>query len=172
MPTLTNILLIRHAEKPRDPLDHTLTPVGLARTQAYVAYFQHYAIGQSASPLNHLFAAADSVGSQRSTMTLAPLSAALGLQVDVRFDDHGYQRLADEIRITGKYDNSNILICWHHGQLLNLATALGAPPQSLPASWPADVFGWLLHLSFDAAGTCRARAVNQELMCGDCGKMV
>ena len=172
MPALTNILLIRHAEKPADVQDHTLTVAGQERAYAYVAYFQHYAIGKAMIKLDHLFAAANSPGSDRSTLTLAPLSAVLGLPVDVRFEDHGYQRLADEIRNNGKYDSSNILICWHHGQLLNLALALGAPAQSLPELWPDDVFGWLLQLTFDAAGTCSARAINQDLMFGDCGRAV
>jgi hypothetical protein len=172
MPALTNILLIRHAEKPADLQDQTLTVAGQGRAHAYVAYFQHYATGNGIIKLDHLFAAANSTGSDRSTLTLAPLSAVLGLPVDVRFEDHGYPRLADEIRTNGKYDHSNILICWHHGQLLNLAIALGAPAQSLPALWPDDVFGWLLQLSFDAAGTCSARAINQELMYGDCGRAV
>ncbi len=172
MPKLTNILLIRHAEKPADAQDHTLTVAGQARAHAYVAYFQHYAIGNAVIKLDHLFAAADSPGSDRSTLTLAPLAAALGLPVDVRFEDHGYQLLADEICNNGKYDNSNILICWHHGQLLNLAIALGAPRQSLPAIWPDDVFGWLVQLSFDASGVCVARTLNQELMVGDSGRAV
>ena len=172
MPALTNILLIRHAEKPADVQDHTLSVAGQERAHAYVAYFQRYAIGNVVIQIDHLFAAANSPGSDRSTLTLAPLSLALGLSVDTRFDDRGYQLLADEIRNNRKYDNSNILICWHHGQLLNLAVALGAPRQSLPAIWPDDVFGWLVQLSFDASGVCVARALNQELMVGDSGRAV
>lgn len=172
MPKLTNILLIRHAEKPVDVLDHGLAAAGVARAQAYVAYFQRYAIGQTVIKLDHLFAAANSIGSNRSTLTLAPLSAASGLPVDTRFEDHGYQRLVDEIAIDGKYDHSNILVCWHHGQLLNLAIALGAPPESLPALWPDDVFGWLLQLRFDADGVCVAQAINQQLMPGDSGRVI
>ncbi len=172
MPKLTNILLIRHAEKPADVQDHTLTVAGQERARAYVAYFQHYAIGDAIIKMDYLFAAANSTGSDRSTLTLAPLSVVLGLPVDVRFEDHGYQLLADEIRNNGRYDNSNILICWHHGQLLNLAVALGAPRQSLPAIWPDDVFCWLVQLSFDTSGVCVARALNQELMVGDSGRAV
>ncbi len=172
MPKLTNILLIRHAEKPADAQDRTLTLAGQARAHAYVAYFQRYSVGDNIITIDYLFAAANSPGSNRSTLTLAPLSAASGLPVDTRFEDRGYQLLADEIRNNGKYDNANILICWHHGQLLNLATALGAPPQSLPTIWPNDVFCWLVQLSFDASGVCVARALNQQLMVGDFGQPV
>ena len=167
MPKLANILLVRHAEKPLDLLDPSLTAAGLARAQAYVGYFQHYLINQSVIQLDYLFAAANSIGSNRSTLTLAPLSAALGVPIDTRFEDKGFQQLADEILGNRKYDRSNILICWHHGQILHLASALGAPPQSLPALWPDDVFCWLLQLSFDANGACVAHAINQQLMAGD-----
>ena len=169
MPKLTNILLIRHAEKPLDPLDPSLTAEGLARAQAYVEYFQRYVVDQAVIKLDYLFAAANSIGSNRSTLTLAPLSMALGVPVDTRFDDRGFQQLADEILGNRKYDRSSILVCWHHGQILHLAYALGASPQSLPALWPADVFGWLLQLSFDANGACVARVINQQLMAGDDG---
>jgi broad specificity phosphatase PhoE len=167
MPKLSNILLIRHAEKPVDPLDPALSAAGQARAQAYVAYFQHYAIGQSLIRLDYLFAAADSRASNRSTLTLAPLSTALGMPVDARFEDMGFQQLADEILHEPKYESRNILVCWHHGQLLHLAGALGAIPESLPALWPDDVFDWLLQLSFDANGACVTCKIDQQLMDGD-----
>ena len=170
MPMHTNILLIRHAEKTGDALDRSLSPAGMARAHAYVAYFQHGDVAQRVGRPDHLFAAADSPGSMRSTSTLAPLSAALGIPVDARFDDHGFASLVEEIRGQPKYDHSCLLVCWHHGELLHLAAALGAPPQSLPAAWPDDVFGWLVVLRFDAKGACVAQVLNQELMCGDCGR--
>ncbi len=162
MPRLTRILLIRHAEKPSDPLDPGLSAAGDVHALAYVAYFRNHAIDGAVIKLTHLFAAANSRGSNRSTLTLAPLAAALGIAVDTRFDDHGFQLLADEILGHDRYDSSNILVCWHHGQALNLAHALGAPTASLPAVWPDDVFGWLLQLSFDASGACTGLAIDQE----------
>lgn len=88
MPRSATILLIRHAEKSGDPLDAALTPAGEARALAYVAYFPNLARGQSpvAAP-THLIAAADSVHSTRSRLTLAPLSAALGLSKDLSVAD-------------------------------------------------------------------------------------
>lgn len=54
-------------------------------------------------------------------------------------------------------------ICWHHGTILDLANALlssgGVKPANLPAAsawpgkWPCEVFGWLLQIVYDAAGT-------------------
>ena len=46
----------------------------------------------------------------------------------------------------------NIVICWHHGEILELANLLlkGNPPPGWPTEpWPPDVFGWLLWLHYD-----------------------
>jgi hypothetical protein len=171
MPKSATILLIRHAEKFGDPLDPTLTPAGEARAQAYVAYFRNLAHGPSpvAAP-KHLIAAADSVHSTRSRLTLAPLAAALGLDIDVSVDDHDIQRMADQLLAGAQYDHATMLVCWHHGQILALARALGAPASSMPAAWPDPVFGWLLRLDYDASGRLlQAHASNQQLMFDDQG---
>jgi hypothetical protein len=57
-----------------------------------------------------------------------------------------------------KYNNSNMLICWHHETILNFAAAIGADNNHLPASaawpaaWPRDQYGWLLQICFDSNG--------------------
>ncbi len=171
MPKSATILLIRHAEKSGDPLDAALTPAGEARAQAYVSYFRNLARGPSpVTAPAHLIAAADSVHSTRSRLTLAPLAAALGLDIDVSVDDHDVQRMADQLLGGARYDHATTLVCWHHGQILALAHALGAPPSTLPALWPDAVFGWLLRLDFDASGQLqKANASNQQLMFDDQG---
>ena len=171
MPKSATILLIRHAEKSADPLDAALTPAGEARAQAYVAYFRNLA--RSPSPIaapTQLIAATDSVHSTRSRLTLEPLAATLGLPMDLTVADHDFQRLADRLLGDRRYDNATTLICWHHGQILALAQALGAPPPTLPSMWPESVFGWLLRLDFDANGQLlKAQASNQQLMFDDQG---
>ena len=171
MPKSATLLLIRHAEKSGDPLDATLTSAGEARAQAYVAYFRNLARGPSpvATP-TYLIAAADSVHSTRSRLTLAPLATALGLDIDVTVDDHDVQRMADQLLAGAQYDHATTLVCWHHGQILALAHALGAPLSSMPTAWPDAVFGWLLRLDYDANGALlAARASNQQLMFDDQG---
>ncbi len=171
MPKSATLLLIRHAEKSGDPQDAALTPAGEARAQAYVAYFRN--LGRGTSPIaapTQLIAAADSVNSTRSRLTLAPLAAALDLAMDVTVADHDFQRLVDRLLRENRYDHATTLICWHHGQILALAHALGAPPTALPMAWPDEVFGWLLRLDFDAHGMLvKAQASNQQLMFDDRG---
>ena len=74
MPKNTNILMIRHAEKPDSGSD--LAVAGQERAQAYVVYFRNYSINSSLVKLDYLFAAANSSASQRPQLTIQPLAAA------------------------------------------------------------------------------------------------
>ncbi|SIO20045.1 hypothetical protein SAMN05444166_2957 [Singulisphaera sp. GP187] len=170
----SNILLIRHAEKPDRGPD--LSPAGQARARAYVGYFKNYTLvgANSGTPIRftHLIAAADSPESKRPSQTIAPLASSLGLAVEKKFEDSEYQALAAHLMDKEKFANSDILICWHHERLLPLAGALGVDAGALPASsawpdgWPDDVFGWLLQVSYDADGGViagRTVCINEHL---------
>lgn len=176
MPKNTNILMIRHAEKPDSGSD--LAVAGQERAQAYVVYFRNYSINSSVVKLDYLFAAANSSASQRPQLTIQPLAAAIGLAINDEHKDKDYQKVADDILQNAKYDQKNILICWHHGEILDLAAALGAT--GLPAAsnwptspWPSKVYGWLLQLCYDDKGAiipAQTVCINQELMFDDYGQ--
>jgi hypothetical protein len=170
MPRSATLLVIRHAEKSGDKHDAGLIPSGQARAQAYVVYFQTLASGSSrVPPPAWLIAAADSDDSQRSRLTLEPLAAALGLEIDARLADRDYHALAERLREDSCYDGATTLICWTHKMLPRLVKALGAPATLLPGKWPDDVFGWLVRLDYDATGALAgATSINQRLMFGDC----
>jgi hypothetical protein len=170
----SNILLIRHAEKPDSGPD--LSPAGQARAQAYVDYFKNYTLAGTDPGvpvrLTHLVAAADSSESERPVQTIASLALSLGLPVNSRFKDKDYEDLAAHLKDEAKFANSDILICWHHEHLLPLARALGVDADALPASsawpdrWPGDVFGWLLQIRYDHEGLVkpgRTVCINQRL---------
>ena len=169
MPKSATLLLIRHAEKSGDPADSLLTAAGQARAQAYVAYFRN--LMRSASPVpapSFLIAAADSKNSVRSRLTLAPLSQSLGLPIDAAVADRDYPELARRLLGDARYNHVTSLVCWHHGQILALARALGAAAETLPGQWPDDVFGWLLQLDYDGDGRLiDVDARNQQLMFAD-----
>ena len=124
MPKNTNILMIRHSEKPDSGTG--LDVAGQERAQAYVIYFQNYSLNSNLVKLEYLIAAADSSESHRPRLTIQPLATAIGLDIDAKHKDKHYQKVADDILQNSKYDGSNILICWHHGEILDLAAALGA----------------------------------------------
>ncbi len=175
MPQNTNVLIMRHGEKPDS--GPGLSPAGQARAQAYTIYFQIQSIFSDPIELDYLFAAADSPDSHRSRLTLEPLSNAIGKNIDCEHRDH--KELVEDILHDSEYNHSNVLICWHHGDILELTAALGVdaahlpPESSWPALWPADVFGWLLRVSYDDRGNVvpsRTRCINQRLMYGDCGR--
>lgn len=172
MPKNTNILMIRHAEKPDEGV--FLSVAGQERAQAYTIYFQNCAIDGKPIKINFLFAAEDSNDSERPRLTIEPLSKVLNLEINAKYKDHKYQELADHILQDNKYDSSNLLICWHHGQILQFAQALGVKPDELPAEpWPGDVFGWLLQISYDSDSnivTSKTKCINQQLMYDDYGK--
>ncbi len=179
MPKNTNIVLVRHAEKPSSGA--SLAPAGAERAHAYVPYFQNYVLQppnkKSASlQLQYLFASADSANSDRPDLTLLQLSAAIMVAINTKYSDQDYKKAANDILQSSQYDNSNILICWHHGEILALAAALGVNPLKLPSSsswpstWPGHVYGWLLQICYDGNGninTSQTLCINQKLMYDD-----
>lgn len=178
MPANTTILMCRHAEKPSVGVD--LAIAGQERAQAYVVYFQNYSATSGLAPIEHLYAAADSAESSRPRLTIEPLSQALGITINCNYKDKHFASLAGEILNSPSYDNTTILICWHHGMILDLAESLGVSASQLPVDakwpsspWPEVVYGWLLQLRFDASGSIipsQTFCINQELMYGDAGK--
>jgi hypothetical protein len=167
MPTNTNVLMIRHAEKPDDDKDPTLAVPGQERAQAYLVYFQNYAIGTRPVRLDYIFAAKDSAESRRPRLTVTPLAEALGLVVDLEYEDKDVRDAAAAIL---RLDGADVLVCWHHGEILELAQRLGAPKHLLPSKWPGNVFGWVLQLGFDGHGKLSVAVVDQKLMYDDHGK--
>jgi phosphohistidine phosphatase SixA len=177
MPANATIYLIRHAEKPDS--GPGLSPAGQARAEAYVQYLQKQTdpAGKSIT-WNYLFASQDSDNSDRPELTITPLAQALKLAINCTYKDKDYQNLAAHIQKHAKdrYANSNILICWHHGEILQLAQAMGAAPSDLPPSsdwpahWPETVFGWLLKIYYKQDGTlhhAETQAINERLMPDD-----
>jgi len=144
------ILVIRHAEKP--DTGHTLSAAGDARAQAYVNYFKNYQVAGQPLKLEYLFATKDSGNSHRPRLTLDPFAKALGLKIDSRFSNDQFQQLAQEIQ--AHPPGTNILICWHHGNIPQLLGALGADPKKiLPnGKWPDEQFDWLIQLRYDGNG--------------------
>jgi hypothetical protein len=147
------VLIIRHAEKPESGQD--LTPAGYQRAEAYVKYFREFQVEGKPLQLESLFAAADSKNSRRPRLTLEPLSRELHIPLDTHFKDKLPELLADELK--SRPHGKGILICWHHGKIPELLTALGADPAALlpGGKWPDGEFGWVIELRYDGEGKLR-----------------
>ena len=156
------IFIIRHAEKPEEGTG--LTPAGERRALAYVNYFAGVKVDKVPLKLDHLFAAADSKNSERSRLTLQPLSRALKLPLDLRFEADDFAALAEEVyrRDHGK----GMVICWHHSTIPALLAELGADPARLlpDGEWPKDVFNWVIELRFDANGQLKPKRSERIVM--------
>jgi hypothetical protein len=111
---------------------------------------------------------------------VTPLAQALGLSINDKHADKDYATVADDLLTHPKYDGSDVLVCWHHGKILDLAAALlgssaGKLPASAnwPATWPGHVFGWVLQLCYGADGALdlgQTVCLNQQLMYDDYGQ--
>jgi hypothetical protein len=160
------VLVIRHAEKPAEGFE--LTPAGTARAEAYAGYFQKFQLDGQPLKLDHLFCAADSKGSHRPRLTIEPLSRALNLPLDNRFAAKNPEGLGKEIR--SHSHGHAILICWHHGDIPAVLTALGADPAALlpHGKWPDAVFDWVIELRYDGTGRLHeTHVVHEHLMPSD-----
>jgi hypothetical protein len=177
MPSNLTVFLVRHAEKP-DTGDQ-LAAEGSARAQKYIQYFQNQT-KYDGRPIswNYLFASTESTKSDRPILTIQPLSEAIHVQIDSRFENKHFTDLVKELKKNkgNKFDNANVLICWHHGEILNLASALGVNPDDLPQSahwprkWPKTAYGWVLKIYFKPDGKLdreHTEAVNEHLMPDD-----
>ena len=162
------ILIIRHAEKP--DLGPDLSSEGERRAEAYVDYFSNFTVDAQPLHLDYLVAAADSKQSERPRLTLMPLSKALHLGINLKYDDKNYPDLVADLRT--KYRGKAILICWHRGMIPQLVQALGADPlELLPRGvWPLDQFSWVLQLRFDQQGHLipdQTKRIQQHLLPSD-----
>ena len=163
------ILVIRHAEKPDS--GHGLSAAGEARARAYVNYFENFTIDGQPLKLDHLFATTDSSSSHRPVLTVEPTAKALGLAIDSRFNDNQFSDLARELQ--SRPAGTNMLICWHHGEIPQLLKALGADPKKLlpKGKWPDAEFDWLIELRYDENGRLiESQRINENLTPADAVK--
>jgi hypothetical protein len=138
------ILIIRHAEKPTEG-DPDLSTEGYARAQLLLKDFMPLGVRPDLPTPQYIFAAAPSSHSNRSALTVIPLSEALHLQINQDFKDHDYANLAAEL-LSGRYAGKVILVSWHHGKIPELAAALGATPPYNP--WPDQQFDRIWRIDY------------------------
>ena len=108
-----------------------------------------------------LFATKPSHSSSRPVETITPLAQSLqflnnnpAIKVHHHFknDTKGINGLKSEILQTpATYGGKVILICWHHGTILQLTTAFGVPSSQLPfKKWSGKVFDLVFSITWDS----------------------
>jgi hypothetical protein len=165
------VIIIRHAEKPGDPsIDNDadgpdLSTRGYERAGALAAYI----IATFGKP-DFLFATKQSKHSNRPVETITPLAQALNLKIDSKHADDDFPNVAEDILKNSKYERKLVLICWHHGHIPPLTTALGGNPPQSP--WPGDVFDRVWQIDYSNASTIPpsnlpVKNLAQKLLYGD-----
>jgi hypothetical protein len=151
------IMIIRHGEKPPasglpqgvdaggNPDRHSLTAQGWRRAGALFELFAP-ANGVPRPGLGRptaIYAAGGTAGEGlRTRQTVTPLAAHLGIPINTRFSKGDESALAQEV--AGRTEPT--LICWQHGELPAIATALPNVAPTPPAAWPDDRYDlvWVL----------------------------
>jgi hypothetical protein len=153
------ILLFRHAEKPKDLDNAGLSKTGQIRAAALAVY-----LPEMFGPPSHLVATKRGPKSQRPEQTIKPLSDSLKLPIDLRFEDAQFKDLAKELLTNPVYKNARIALCWHHGEIPDLAKALGV--DDAPDSWGDDVFDRIWQIDYNS-GHAKLTKIHQRLLFGD-----
>jgi hypothetical protein len=173
--TPQKIVILRHAEKPGDPdspdtaADPNLAPAGVKRAQALADV-----IPRDFGKPDFLIAAASSDVSHRPVETLQPLADSLEFGDDQfiqSFANHDYAKLARDLLNKSKFASKLVIVCWHHGNIPQLATEFGVTtsqmvtaPEYIPAKnkWNSAVFDrfWILDYATPASMTFQSIAQN------------
>jgi hypothetical protein len=176
----SQIVLIRHAEKPAEPapphgvsLDgqpdvESLTVRGWQRAGALACLFappfgahRGKGLGQprylyASNPRKHR--------SKRSRQTLSPLARKLGLEINSDFSPGEEEELARDARSR----SGVVLVCWRHQHLPAIAHHLLGDRTTAPQRWSEDRYDLIWVLDFDrATDQYRFSQLGQGLLHGD-----
>jgi hypothetical protein len=101
------------------------------------------AVPQAFGRIDLVIAAQSTEHSVRPLRTVEPLAIALGTRVIQSWKTREYGQLADAVVSRPEFEQRQILMCWRHKSLQNLAMALGATGVE---PWPETEYDrtWLL----------------------------
>ncbi|KAL6864000.1 hypothetical protein J3F83DRAFT_744245 [Trichoderma novae-zelandiae] len=141
--TAQTVYFIRHGEKPDDDDDPNLSAQGVQRAQCLRNVFG----ASSDYDIQYIIAEKPKDGKRiRALNTVTPLAQDLGLTVDTSCGKTKSDCVAD---LVDDYKGSgNILICWEHSELTDIAEALGVKKGP---EYPDDSFDliWTDPLPYD-----------------------
>lgn len=159
------IILLRHAEKP--PTGSELDIKGRERAAALVPFFmgapemlEHgQPVAVFAQGMKH------PQSSQRAIQTAQGIADAIQTPLQKEYTQDQYPEMIIKIRTSKEYDGKNVIICWEHFLIPDIAKALGV--KDAPKDWPDDVFDRVWLITFDDKEAPTLRNLPQRLMYGD-----
>jgi hypothetical protein len=158
------IIIVRHAEKPPAEAESpNLSETGWKRANLLPSLFLS---SNSHTPRfdqpDVLFATHATKKSNRPVETITPLSQALRLPVDDRYGRQQLSPFVEELK-SGKYAGKVVLICWHHGEMQELAQTIGIVN---PPAWPETLFDRVWQIRW-SEGAPHLTSLPQQLLPGD-----
>ena len=159
------VMIIRHAEKPDEidgKQDPNLSPRGVERADALAKV-----IPERFHKPDFLIAAGKSKNSDRSAETITPLAKALHKKVESKFKDDDFARVAQAVLTDPKYAGKIVLISWHHGNIPELARALGV--KDAPPKWKSKAYDRVWEITYEN-GAATWKDLPQKALSGDSEK--
>jgi hypothetical protein len=187
------VYIIRHGEKPQDLAprhpaahsgvdfrgnqnEHSLLPRGWQRSGALAALFD-----PTHSPLqaglrvprmliSPSYGHASKTADHRTHQTIRGLSDRLGVEITADFAKGQEPQLAAAVLNSG---TDAVLICWEHGHIPVLASALPLVSGTIiPKSWPDDRYDVIWTFTLTADATYAFGQVPQLLLSGDADTVI
>jgi phosphohistidine phosphatase SixA len=158
----SQIILVRHADKPLDAADPHLSPDGIERAKRLALFLTtDPAMIKYGSPVA-IFATGTTKHDDgvRTQETMVPLSRKLGIQVQTPYLGKEYGALARQILSSSLYNGRTIVICWNHETLPELAAALGVSP--MPRKWKGKDFDQVYVITYAGSGRAELRVSSYQ----------
>src|SRR5829696_3588156 len=134
---------MRHAEKPRSPIDPHLSAAGQRRAERLAGW-----LPETFGRPDILFAAADKLLSRRPRQTLEPLASATSIDLRHDVSDKHSEAFGKELLSDPKYADRLAVVAWRHKALPVLARALGAAAGECPDPWPGELYDLILRVDY------------------------
>ena len=187
------VYIIRHGEKPDDlapkhpPADsgvdfrgnqneHSLLPRGWQRSGALAALFDpthgplRAGLRVPRMLISPSYGHAIKTAEHRTHQTIRGLSDRLGVEIRTDFAKGQEPQLATAVLNSGP---DAVLICWEHGHIPVLASALPLVSGTvIPKSWPDDRYDVIWTFTLTADGTYAFGQVPQLLLSGDADAVI
>lgn len=161
----TQVLLIRHAEKPLQ--GNSLSTKGRERAAALTPYFMETEALLKQGQIVAIYAMKTSKNepSMRPIETVTPLATALQLTLNTNYEYDDYQRMVNEIMSEKSYHGRTVLICWEHHLIPEIARAFKALQS--PTKWQDQIFDRVWSITISASNKASFQNIPQRLMFGD-----
>lgn len=111
-----------------------------------------------------IFATEDSKHSSRPVDTISPTASACSLPIESHYSESQKDIAKLAKHVLADYPGEIILICWHHGTIPALATALGGTGAK---KWAGTVFDRLWLLDYSAGANPPIQQFGQQLLFTD-----